>query len=184
MADNNSTFRPPFTVRRGARRRTTGISAADRSRRSRAIDPAGRRRLRPARPHLPASRPRGGVLRGQVRPRRSSTWQGCRASIRPASICEIMNADGTMARLPDLLEGLAEHLGIKIISVARADRVPPPAARSSSSAAERDDPPHRVRRLPRHRVTKTSSIRGNTSPWSTATRAATSRCWSECTRSA
>src|SRR5207302_314589 len=40
------------------------------------------------------------------------------AGLSPAGvICEIMNADGTMARLPQL-EAIAQHFGIKIISVA------------------------------------------------------------------
>ncbi len=50
-------------------------------------------------------------------PRRPSTWPGWPACTRPASICEIMHPDGTMARLPELAGGAAEH-GLKIISIA------------------------------------------------------------------
>src|SRR5947209_7714702 len=98
---------------------TTGISAADRTRTIlQAIDPE----CRPAdlaRPgHIFPLRAReGGVL-----VRAGQTEAGVDlarlAGLTPAGvICEIMNEDGTMARVPELREFCARH-GLKMISVA------------------------------------------------------------------
>src|SRR5690349_13373289 len=98
---------------------TTGISAADRTRTIlTAIDPA----TRPsdlARPgHVFPLRAReGGVLvrAGQTE---ASVDLARMAGLAPAGvICEIMNEDGTMARVPELREFCARH-GLKMISVA------------------------------------------------------------------
>ncbi|MCA9506772.1 MAG: 3,4-dihydroxy-2-butanone-4-phosphate synthase, partial [Myxococcales bacterium] len=98
---------------------TTGISAADRAHTIRvAIDPAaGPEDL--ARPgHIPPLRAQtGGVLvrAGQTE---ASVDLARLAGLVPAGvICEIMNDDGTMARVPDLLEFCKIH-GLKMISVA------------------------------------------------------------------
>ncbi|HEX2835003.1 MAG TPA: bifunctional 3,4-dihydroxy-2-butanone-4-phosphate synthase/GTP cyclohydrolase II [Thermoanaerobaculia bacterium] len=121
MVENNTTnFGTAFTVSIEARGKvTTGISAFDRSETVRvAIDP----RTRPqdlARPgHVfPLRARKGGVLKraGQTE---ASVDLAAIAGVTPAAvICEIMNEDGTMARLPDLRE-FAVHHGLKIISVA------------------------------------------------------------------
>ncbi|HYC62813.1 MAG TPA: bifunctional 3,4-dihydroxy-2-butanone-4-phosphate synthase/GTP cyclohydrolase II [Thermoanaerobaculia bacterium] len=121
MVENNTTnFGTAFTVSIEARGRvTTGISAADRAETVRvAIDP----KTRPhdlARPgHVfPLRARKGGVLKraGQTE---ASIDLAAIAGIMPAAvICEIMNEDGTMARLPDLKEFAIRH-GLKIISVA------------------------------------------------------------------
>jgi 3,4-dihydroxy 2-butanone 4-phosphate synthase / GTP cyclohydrolase II len=121
MVENNTTnFGTAFTVSIEARGRvTTGISAFDRAETVRvAIDP----RTRPhdlARPgHVfPLRARKGGVLKraGQTE---ASVDLAIIAGVTPgAVICEIMNEDGTMARLPDLRE-FAVHHGLKIISVA------------------------------------------------------------------
>jgi len=121
MVENNTTnFGTAFTVSIEAKGRvTTGISAADRAETVRvAIDP----RTRPydlARPgHVfPLRARKGGVLKraGQTE---ASVDLAEIAGITPAAvICEIMNEDGTMARLPDLREFAVRH-GLKIISVA------------------------------------------------------------------
>jgi 3,4-dihydroxy 2-butanone 4-phosphate synthase / GTP cyclohydrolase II len=121
MVENNTTnFGTAFTVSIEARGRvTTGISARDRSETVRvAIDP----RTRPydlARPgHVfPLRAKKGGVLKraGQTE---ASVDLASIAGMNPAAvICEIMNEDGTMARLPDLKEFAVRH-GLKIISVA------------------------------------------------------------------
>ena len=98
---------------------TTGISAADRTRTIlAAIDPA----TRPsdlARPgHVFPLRAReGGVLvrAGQTE---ASVDLARSAGLVPAGvICEIMNPDGTMARVPELQE-FCRHHGLKMISVA------------------------------------------------------------------
>jgi 3,4-dihydroxy 2-butanone 4-phosphate synthase/GTP cyclohydrolase II len=109
-----------FTVSIEARGRvTTGISAKDRSETVHAaIDPKTRPYdlLRPG--HVfPLRARKGGVLKraGQTE---ASVDLASIAGMTPAAvICEIMNEDGTMARLPDLTEFAVKH-GLKIISVA------------------------------------------------------------------
>ena len=118
--ENTSSFGTAFTITIEARRGvTTGISASDRATTIlTAIDP----RTKPAdlaRPgHIFPLRARdGGVL---VRPGQTeaSVDLARLAGLTPAGvICEIMNEDGNMARLPDL-EIFAETHGLKIISVA------------------------------------------------------------------
>ncbi len=102
---------------------TTGISAADRAR---TIQVAMNPESRPqdlARPgHMFPLRAReGGVLlrAGQTE---ASVDLARLAGLRPGGvICEIMNEDGTMARVPELLEFTARH-GLKMISVANLIR--------------------------------------------------------------
>jgi 3,4-dihydroxy 2-butanone 4-phosphate synthase/GTP cyclohydrolase II len=102
---------------------TTGISAYDRSRTIRiAIDPA----TRPsdlARPgHIfPLRARKGGVLvrAGQTE---ASVDLARLAGLVPAGvICEIMRDDGTMARVPDLIEFCREH-NMKMLTVAELIR--------------------------------------------------------------
>ena len=118
---NTSNYGTAFTVSIEARggRVTTGISAHDRSETVRvAIDPKTRPAdlLRPG--HIfPLRAKKGGVLKraGQTE---ASVDLARIAGMTPAAvICEIMNEDGTMARLPDLRE-FAVHHGLRIISVA------------------------------------------------------------------
>src|SRR5438067_7413081 len=121
MVENNtSPYGTAFTVSIEARGRvTTGISARDRAETIRvAIDPKTRPSdlLRPG--HVfPLRAKKGGVLKraGQTE---ASVDLALIAGMTPAAvICEIMNEDGTMARLPDLREFAVKH-GLKIISVA------------------------------------------------------------------
>jgi 3,4-dihydroxy 2-butanone 4-phosphate synthase / GTP cyclohydrolase II len=94
---------------------TTGISAHDRSR---TVQVAVARHARPedivAPGHIfPLTAQKGGVLI-----RAGHTEAGCDlaqlAGLEPAAvICEILKEDGSMARLPDLIEFAAEH-GLKI----------------------------------------------------------------------
>jgi 3,4-dihydroxy 2-butanone 4-phosphate synthase/GTP cyclohydrolase II len=123
-AHNTSTFGTAFTEAIDASEGvTTGISAADRTRTIlTAIDPA----CRPsdlARPgHVFPLRAReGGVLvrAGQTE---ASVDLSRLAGMAPAGvICEVMNEDGTMARVPQLEDFCARH-GIKMISVAEIIR--------------------------------------------------------------
>jgi 3,4-dihydroxy 2-butanone 4-phosphate synthase / GTP cyclohydrolase II len=121
MVENNTTnFGTAFTVSIEARGRvTTGISAADRSETVRvAIDP----KTRPhdlARPgHVfPLRARKGGVLKRAGQTEASIDLASIAGCTPAAVICEIMNEDGTMARLPDLREFAIKH-GLKIISVA------------------------------------------------------------------
>jgi 3,4-dihydroxy 2-butanone 4-phosphate synthase/GTP cyclohydrolase II len=120
VADNTSFLGTAFTVSIEARKGvTTGISAADRATTIlTAVDP----KTRPqdlARPgHIfPLRAKRGGVL---VRPGQTEASVDLAriAGLNPAAvICEIMNEDGTMARMPQLEEFAARH-ELKIITVA------------------------------------------------------------------
>lgn len=117
---NTARFRTAFTVSVEARQGvTTGISAFDRAATIRAlIDPVTRPEdiARPG--HIfPLRATEGGVLvrAGQTE---ASLDLARLAGLYPAAaICEIMNDDGTMARLPEL-ELFAARNGIKIISIA------------------------------------------------------------------
>jgi len=121
MARNNKTqYGTAFTVSiEAAEGVTTGISAADRARtiqvavaKSTTIDDI----VQPG--HVfPITAREGGVL-----VRAGHTEAGCdlagMAGLEPSSvICEIMNDDGTMARLPELIEFAKEH-GLKIGTIA------------------------------------------------------------------
>ena len=121
MVDRNtSPFGTAFTISIDARRGvTTGISAADRARTIRvAVDP----RTTPSdlsRPgHVfPLRARKGGVLvrTGQTE---GSVDLARLAGLSPAGvICEIMNEDGTMARMADL-EIFARQHGLVIVSIA------------------------------------------------------------------
>ena len=119
VEDNTSPFGTAFTVSIEARGKvTTGISAADRAATVlTAIDPATRPEdlLRPG--HIfPLRARKGGVLEraGQTE---ASVDLATFAGLLPSGvICEIMNEDGTMARVPDLTLVAAEH-GILMITV-------------------------------------------------------------------
>jgi 3,4-dihydroxy 2-butanone 4-phosphate synthase/GTP cyclohydrolase II len=119
VEDNTSPFGTAFTVSIEARGKvTTGISAADRAATVlTAIDPATRPEdlLRPG--HIfPLRARKGGVLKraGQTE---ASVDMATLAGLLPAGvICEIMNEDGTMARVPDLTQVAAEH-GILMVTV-------------------------------------------------------------------
>jgi len=118
--ENNSGFGTAFTVSIEARHGvTTGISAADRATTILAAIADEAKPTDIVRPgHVFPLRAReGGVLRraGQTE---GSVDLARLAGLRPAGvICEIMNDDGTMARLPDLLEFSRAH-GIKIVTIA------------------------------------------------------------------
>jgi 3,4-dihydroxy 2-butanone 4-phosphate synthase / GTP cyclohydrolase II len=121
MTDNNETpLGTAFTVSIEAREGvTTGISAADRSRTIQvAIDPASRPHDLVHPGHVFPLRARdGGVLRrsGQTE---ASVDLARLAGLYPAGVvCEIMNEDGTMARLPDLIPYCEQH-GLKMVTVA------------------------------------------------------------------
>ena len=117
--DNTSSFGTAFTVSIEAKKGvTTGISAADRAKTIQtAIDP----KTRPedlARPgHVfPLKARLGGVLQraGQTE---GSVDLARLAGLYPAGvICEIMNDDGTMARVPELMEFAKKH-NLKIVTI-------------------------------------------------------------------
>jgi 3,4-dihydroxy 2-butanone 4-phosphate synthase/GTP cyclohydrolase II len=121
MTDHNETpFGTAFTISIEAREGiTTGISAPDRSRTIQvAIDPSkGPGDLVQPGHVFPLRAKAGGVLRrgGQTE---AAVDLARLAGLNPAGvICEVMNDDGTMARVPDLITYCDEH-GLKMITVA------------------------------------------------------------------
>ena len=120
VADNTSYLGTAFTVSIDARKGvTTGISAADRATTIQAaVDPQTRPQdlARPG--HVfPLRAKKGGVLvrLGQTE---ASVDIARLAGLYPAGvICEIMNEDGTMSRLPELTDFAARHQ-LKMITVA------------------------------------------------------------------
>lgn len=118
--NNSARFGTAFTISIEAKEGvTTGISAFDRAHTVRvAIDPKSTSKdlARPG--HVfPLKAKNGGVLvrAGQTE---GSVDLARLAGITPAGvICEIMNDDGTMARMPEL-EKFAEIHGIKILTIA------------------------------------------------------------------
>jgi 3,4-dihydroxy 2-butanone 4-phosphate synthase / GTP cyclohydrolase II len=121
---NSSRFGTAFTETIEAREGvTTGISAADRAHTIRtaiAPDATASDLARPG--HIfPLRARKGGVLvrAGQTE---ASVDLARIAGLTPAGvICEIMNDDGTMARVPDLVKFCAEH-GLKMLTVAELIR--------------------------------------------------------------
>ncbi len=117
--ENTAAFGTAFTVSIDARRDiTTGISAADRATTiRRAIDP----KCKPAdlaRPgHVfPLKAQKGGVLKraGQTE---GSVDLARLAGLTPAGVlCEIMNEDGTMARVPELVKFARRHK-LKVVTI-------------------------------------------------------------------
>jgi len=118
--DNRSPFKTAFTISIEARQGvTTGISAADRAHtiRTAVADNAKPEDLIQPGHVFPLRSRRGGVLArtGQTE---GSVDLARLAGLKPAGvICEVMNADGTMARMPDLERFAAKHQ-LKIATVA------------------------------------------------------------------
>jgi 3,4-dihydroxy 2-butanone 4-phosphate synthase/GTP cyclohydrolase II len=122
VRENTSGFGTAFTVTVDADRQfgvTTGISAQDRATTVKVLIDPNTKPSDLSRPGhiLPLRYAEGGVLRrtGQT----EASVDLCRmAGLYPAAvICEIMNPDGTMARLPELC-AFAERHGIKMLTVA------------------------------------------------------------------
>ena len=117
--ENTTPYGTAFTVSIEAREGvTTGISAADRSATVlAAVNPEARPTdiVRPG--HIfPLRARKGGVLR-RVGQTEGSVDLARLAGCHPSGvICEIMNDDGTMARLPDLIEFAKEH-DLKIVTI-------------------------------------------------------------------
>ncbi|MFL5867579.1 MAG: bifunctional 3,4-dihydroxy-2-butanone-4-phosphate synthase/GTP cyclohydrolase II [Thermoleophilaceae bacterium] len=119
-AKNESAFETAFTVSIEAREGvTTGISAHDRAHTIQvAIDPRSQPRDLVQPGHIfPLKAKPGGVLErtGQTE---AAVDLARLAGLNPSGvICEIMNDDGTMARVPDLVPYCKRH-GLKMITVA------------------------------------------------------------------
>ncbi len=118
--ENTSSMGTAFTTSIEAREGvTTGISAADRAKTIlTAVDPAAKASdlARPG--HVFPLRARNGGVLVRVGQTEASVDIARIAGLQPAAvICEIMNDDGTMSRMPEL-EIFAQRHGMKIISVA------------------------------------------------------------------
>ena len=120
VGENTSKFSTAFTVSIEAKHRvSTGISAADRAETIKAVINPKTKAEDIARPGhtFPLRAKDGGVL-ARAGHTEAIVDLAKLAGLYPAgAICEIMNEDGSMARLPQL-EAMAEKHGIKIVTVA------------------------------------------------------------------
>ena len=119
-ANNQSPYHTAFTVSIEAREGvTTGISAADRAHTCKvAIDPSSGPQDIVTPGHIFPLRARDGGVLVRTGQTEGSVDLARMAGLSPSGvICEIMNADGTMARLPDLLTFGMEHR-IRVVTVA------------------------------------------------------------------
>ena len=121
MTDQNETpFGTAFTVTVEAREGvTTGISAHDRAHTIQvAVDPSsGPRDLVQPGHIFPLRARRGGVLQRSGQTEAAVDLARLAGVIPAGVVCEIMKDDGTMARVPDLVDYCARH-GLKMITVA------------------------------------------------------------------
>ena len=120
VTHNNSPFETAFTVSIESRRGvTTGISAADRAQTilTAIADSSGPGDLsRPG--HIFPLRARDGGVLARTGQTEGSVDLARLAGLKPAGvICEIMNEDGSMARMPQLKEFALRH-GIRICTIA------------------------------------------------------------------
>ena len=120
VQDNTALHQTPFTVSVDVQGRgtTTGISASDRSQTILALIDPDLRAEDLARPgHIfPLKAKQGGVLR-RTGHTEAAVDLSRLAGFEPAGvIVEIMNDDGTMARLPEL-RTMADTFGLKLISI-------------------------------------------------------------------
>jgi 3,4-dihydroxy 2-butanone 4-phosphate synthase / GTP cyclohydrolase II len=120
VGENTSKFGTGFTVSIEARHGvTTGISAADRAQTIlTAIDPKTKP-LDLARPgHIFPLRARSGGVLMRAGQTEASVDLARLAGLDPSGvICEVMNEDGTMARVPELMQFSKRH-SLKIVTVA------------------------------------------------------------------
>ncbi|MCL0087315.1 bifunctional 3,4-dihydroxy-2-butanone-4-phosphate synthase/GTP cyclohydrolase II [Dehalococcoidia bacterium] len=121
VRENTAPFDSAFTVSVEARHKvTTGISARDRATTVKVlIDPTTRPDDIVSPGHMFPLRAREGGVLVRAGHTEAAVDLARLAGLYPAAvICEVMNDDGTMARLPDL-ERLATEYGFKIVSVAQ-----------------------------------------------------------------
>ncbi|HEX9078219.1 MAG TPA: 3,4-dihydroxy-2-butanone-4-phosphate synthase, partial [Desulfuromonadaceae bacterium] len=120
VRDNTSPFETAFTVSIEAKHGvTTGISAADRAHTvltAVADNATGTDLVSPG--HVFPLRARNGGVLVRTGQTEGSVDLARLAGLKPAGvICEIMNEDGTMARMPELKK-FAKHHGIRICTIA------------------------------------------------------------------
>ena len=136
---NQQRHQTAFTVSIEARDGiTTGVSARDRAHTiAVAINPASTPRDLVSPGHVfPLAARAGGTLVRAGHTEAAVDIARMAGLIPAGVICEIMNADGTMARLPDLV-GFAQLHGLKLGTI--ADLIaPPPRVRAADRARARD----------------------------------------------
>ena len=119
-AKNESALQTPFTVTIEARHGvTTGVSAQDRAHTMQvAIDPASRPQdlVQPGHVNPLKAKP-GGVLERTGHTEASVDLARLAGLIPAGVICEVMNPDGSMARVPELERYCARH-GLKMVTIA------------------------------------------------------------------
>jgi 3,4-dihydroxy 2-butanone 4-phosphate synthase / GTP cyclohydrolase II len=117
---NTSLHDTPFTVSIDLKGHgcTTGISASDRSKTVKALSDPNTKPEELGRPgHIFPLRAREGGVLQRAGHTEASIDLARLAGMEPAGVLvEIMNEDGTMARLPELVE-IAERFGLKIVSI-------------------------------------------------------------------
>jgi 3,4-dihydroxy 2-butanone 4-phosphate synthase/GTP cyclohydrolase II len=119
-AKNESALQTPFTVTIEARAGvTTGVSAHDRAHTMQvAIDPATRPEDLVQPGHVnPLKAKAGGVLERTGHTEASVDLARLAGLIPAGVICEVMNPDGSMARVPELERYCARH-GLKMVTIA------------------------------------------------------------------
>ena len=121
MTERNETpYGTAFTVSVEAREGvTTGISAPDRSRTIQvAVDPDAKPEDLVQPGHIFPLRARDGGVLSRAGQTEAAVDLARLAGLIPAGVvCEIMNEDGTMARVPDLIPYCSRH-GLKLVTVA------------------------------------------------------------------
>jgi len=119
VSDNTASFGTAFTVSIEAKHRTTtGISAYDRAETVKAVLDPSTKPEDIARPgHMFPLRAREGGVLSRTGQTEAAVDLARMAGLYPAGvICEIMNRDGTMARVPQLTRFAKKH-GLKVITV-------------------------------------------------------------------
>ena len=174
---NRDKMRTAYTISVDARDGvSTGISAADRAHTARVLADSATEPWEITRPgHVfPLRYREGGVLvrRGHTE---AAVDLARLAGLTPAGVLvEVVNDDGTMKRAPELREFADEH-DLAMVSIEDLVRYRP-AHRGAGRAGGGDLAADRSRRLHGVRLSHRLRRRASTSPWSTATSAATSRC--------
>ncbi len=172
-------------LHRGARgRHDRHLGRRSRAHRRRGDQPGVRaRRHRDARPCVPADRARRAARwSAPATPRPRSTSRGW-PGLNPAGvICEIMNDDGTMARLPDLV-AFAQRHNLKLGYDRRSHRLSAPHRTAGAARGGGHDPPRRGRRLASDRLCEHGRVRRAPRAGEGRSLRARSRCSSGCTPS-
>ncbi len=120
VANNKDSFRTDFTVSVDASEGiTTGISAYDRTETIRIVgDPSSTPDMLVQPGHIFPLRARAGGVLERAGHTEAAVDLAILAGLNPSGVlCEIVNDDGTVARLPDLIKFKEKH-GLKMISIA------------------------------------------------------------------